>query len=86
MAIRFMKEIETFEELQEMSWSGAFQTLRRVEEKGLEEELMNLLEEIAMDTPFESDTQLNDFIWFDLENYEPFNKMWGDEEDEDEEE
>ena len=80
--IKLMKEIETFEELQDICWSGALKQLEHVEKKGLEKELIGLLEEISDYQPFESETQLNDFIWFDLENYEPFERLWDNDEEE----
>ena len=80
--IKLMKEIETFEELQDICWSGALTQLEQIEKKGLEKELIDLLEELSDYQPFKSETQLNDFIWFDLQNYEPFERLWDDEEEE----
>ena len=84
--VKIMKEIETFEELQDICWSGALKQLEQVEKKGLEKELIDLLEELSDYQPFESETQLNDFIWFDLENYEPFERLWDNNEEENVEE
>ena len=80
--IKLMKEIETFEELQDICWSGALTQLEQIEKKGLEKELIGLLGELSDYQPFESETQLNDFIWFDLQNYEPFERLWDNDEEE----
>lgn len=76
--ITYKATIETFEQLEDMCWSGALTTLKQVKEKGLEQELMDLLVMISEGEPFESDTEINDFIWFDLENYEGFEDLWKD--------
>ena len=62
------KEITSFEELKENSWSGAIDTLDRIEELGLEDEFMAVLEECfdyKNETP--NETEVNDFIWFETE-------------------
>ena len=62
------KEITSFEELKENSWSGAVDTLNRIEELKLEDEFMNILEECfdyENETP--TDIDINDFIWFETE-------------------
>lgn len=51
-----------FDDLQRQCWSGALDTLKRVSDEGLEDELLNFLEE-AMDEP--TLTEVNDFLWFD---------------------
>lgn len=76
------REINGFQDLQDNAWSGAVAVLEQVEKKGKEDEVLDLLEEIFFGyTPTE--TEVNDFIWFDLENY--IEGLW-DEEDEEEEE
>lgn len=52
-----------FEDLKKESWSGAVDTLQKIEEEGKEDELMELLQDIFTDIPTE--TELNDFLWFD---------------------
>lgn len=62
--MEIIKEINDFYALMENSWSGAIDTLKDVEEAGKQEELMELLEETFYgETPTE--TQVNDFLWFD---------------------
>ena len=51
-------------ELYDMSWSGGRETLDDIFEHDKEEELMNLLEEVFFDE-IPSDTEVNDFLWFE---------------------
>ena len=74
MSIRVTMVIEDFDDLKDRCWGGAVSVLEKVEEKGMEDELMDLLEQFD----FESETDLNDFIHFDLENWEPFDRLWDD--------
>lgn len=53
-----------FNELYDMSWSGGKDTLDDIFEHDREEELMNLLEEVFFDE-IPSDTEVNDFLWFE---------------------
>lgn len=71
-----------FNELKEQSWSGAIDTLNRIEEEGKEDELMDFLEECFVETP--TDTEVNDFLWFEDEYI--FEVLETEDEDEDEEE
>lgn len=55
-----------FDTLYNNSWSGAINTLNTIRENDKEDELMDLLEEIFYeDIPTE--TQVNDFLWFEDE-------------------
>ena len=70
--------VNNFYTLKEKSWAGALQTLEQVEEKGKEKELLDLINGVLTD--YENgltDTQLNDFLWFDV-NYieENIGKLW----------
>lgn len=51
-------------EIYDMSWSGGRDTLDDIFEHDKEEELMNLLEEVFFDE-IPSDTEVNDFLWFE---------------------
>lgn len=66
--------VNDFGALKASSWSGALQTLEAIEEKGLEDEFLNLLNDILQSDNAEgstwTDTQLNDFIWFDTDYIE----------------
>ena len=71
-----------FEDLRDNCWSGAIDTLDRVEEEGKEEELMDLLEEV-----FEGNiptlTEVNDYLRF--EDDEIFERLEIKEDEEEEE-
>ena len=54
-----VKQEMDFEDLMNNCWSGAINTLQRVEEEGKEEELIMLLEEITSNP---SMTDLNDIL------------------------
>ena len=55
-----------FNELYDKCWSGAVDTLRDIEEAGLEDEFMDYLSEIFIDEDPVDMIALNDFIWFIL--------------------
>ena len=59
----YIKKECDFYELKKNSWSGAVETLEKIEEEGKEDELMQLLEEEFSGEAEE--TELNDFLWFE---------------------
>ena len=61
-----VKEYNNFYEIMDMCWSGAIDTLKDIERNNREDEFMNLLEEMFMETT-PTETEVNDFIWFDRE-------------------
>lgn len=61
------KEISNFWELKENSWSGALDTLKDIENADKEDELMQLLEEVYADGETPTETDVNDFLWFERE-------------------
>ena len=61
-----VKQEMNFEDLMNNRWSGAINTLQRVEEEGKEEELIILLEEIFIDE-IPTMTEINDILWFEDE-------------------
>ncbi len=63
----FVKKEISFDDLKEICWSGALQNLEEIEEKGKENELMQLLGEVFFDE-IPTEIELNDFLWF--ENFE----------------
>lgn len=69
-------EVHNFYDLKQNSWSGAIQTLDAIEEKGLENEFIDLVNEVIADGLEE--TKLNDFIWFDTDYIEEYLgvKLW----------
>ena len=58
------KEYNNFDEIMDMCWSGAIDTLKDIERNNRENEFMNLLEEMFIETT-PTDTEVNDWIWFD---------------------
>lgn len=61
----YVKEDLSFEDLKKRCWSGAIDTLQKIEEEGEEKQkqLMNLLQEEFSSTP--SITEVNDLLWFE---------------------
>ena len=61
MTITYELDLNSFE-----AWSGAKETLDRIQREGKCEELENVLEELYPDGMTE--TELNDLLWFDSES------------------
>lgn len=60
----YIKKDFGFEELKDNSWSGAVDTLEDIEKSDKEEELMELLEQVFFDE-IPTDTEVNDYLWFE---------------------
>ena len=58
------KEINGFNELADMVWSGAVDTIADIQNANKEDECMNFLEMVFCDE-VPTDTAVNDFIWFE---------------------
>lgn len=58
------KEINGFYELADMVWSGAVDTLNDIIDANKEDEFMDFLEMVFCDD-VPTDTEVNDFIWFE---------------------
>lgn len=87
--MEIIKEINGFYDLMENSWSGAIDTLRDIENANLEEEFMENLENVYFLGETPTDTELNDFIWFERDTIYSdlgLNENGELEDDEDEEE
>ena len=59
-------EINSFHELADMVWSGAVDTIADIQKANKEDEFMNFLEMVfgeCEEVP--TDTEVNDFIWFE---------------------
>lgn len=80
MEITYKKTITNFYDLKDLCWSGAIQQLEKVEELGYEDELMEWIEENQGEGGFDSSTELNDLIWFGLDD-DPIwrERLWGGE-------
>ena len=63
--MKIIKEIDSFNDLMENSWSGAIDTLQDIANANLEEEFMENLKNIYFLGKTPTDTELNDFIWFE---------------------
>lgn len=77
-------ELNTWQELFRNSWAGALDTLREIEEQGREEEALDILEELfdpAVWGKIPSETDVNDYIWFNLADDM---NLYGDDDEEDE--
>ena len=74
--------VNNWSDLKCQSWSGALQTLEAIEEKGKQEEFIDLINEIISNEEDQKieETKLNDFIWFDTDYIEEFLncKLWED--------
>ena len=58
------KEINGFYELADMVWSGAVDTIADIQNANKEDEFMDFLEMVFCEEP-PTDTEVNDFIWFE---------------------
>ena len=58
------KEINDFYALANMVWSGAVDTIADIQNANKEDEFMNFLEMVFCDE-VPTDTEVNDFIWFE---------------------
>lgn len=58
------KEINGFYELADMAWSGAVDTIADIQNANKENEFMDFLEMVFCDD-VPTDTNVNDFIWFE---------------------
>lgn len=58
------KEINDFYALADMVWSGARDTIADIQNTNKEDEFMNFLEAVFCDE-VPTDTEVNDFIWFE---------------------
>ena len=67
LVVKTINEYDTndFYNLFENSWSGARDTLEDIIKAEKEEEFMQYLDEVFCDSDEITDTELNDFIWFE---------------------
>ncbi len=77
-------EINDFNAVAAMAWSGAVQVCQEIIMQDREEEAMALIEEIFFDS-VPSATELNDFIWFELADMMDLYKEDAEEDTEEEE-
>lgn len=77
----YIKKEMDWNAIKENSWAGAVPVCEEVEKQGREDEAMSLIEEVFYDE-IPDETQVNDFIWFDLAD---MLHLYDEEEEEDEE-
>lgn len=67
LVVKTINEYDTndFYNLFENSWNGARDTLEDIIKAEKEEEFMQYLDEVFCDSDEITDTELNDFIWFE---------------------
>lgn len=65
ITINVQKELD-FEDIKDMVWSGAINTINTIEEHGKSEEFMQMLSEIFYEN-IPTDTEINDLLWFEPE-------------------
>lgn len=61
------QEVTDAYELQDMLWSGGLDTFKEIMEKNKEDQLIDLLEEVFCDE-VPTNTEVNDYLWFDRDN------------------
>ena len=62
--MKIRREINSFHELADMVWSGAVDTIADIQNANKEDEFMIFLEDVFCDE-VPTDTEVNDFIWFE---------------------
>ena len=63
--MKVIVEMDSFETIMDNSWSGAKEVCREIYKQHRDKEAMNIIEDIFYDD-VPNDTELNDFIWFEL--------------------
>lgn len=77
----YIKTEMDWNDIKENSWAGAGPVCEEVKKQGREDEAMSLIEEVFYGE-IPDETQVNDFIWFDLAD---MLHLYDEEEEEDEE-
>lgn len=67
--IEYTNTIDTFDELYDLCWSGALQRLDEIRDLDLEDEFMEYLSDILSYSKDLTLTDINDFIWFDCDEW-----------------
>lgn len=86
LVVKAVKYIDEFYELKDICWAGASDVLDMIEDEGLEDEAMQVINDYFDNEEEEiEETNLNDFIWFELEDIMKEYGYLQTEEEEDEE-
>ena len=67
--IEYTNTIDTFDELYDLCWSGALQRLDEIRDLYLKDEFMEYLSDILSYSKDLTLTDINDFIWFDCDEW-----------------
>ena len=67
--IQYTNTIDTFDELYNLCWSGALQRLDEIRDLDLKDEFMEYLSDILSYSKELTLTDINDFIWFDCDEW-----------------
>lgn len=67
--IEYTNTIDTFDELYDLCWSGALQRLDEIRDLDLEDEFMEYLSDILSYSKDLTLTDINDFIWFEVDDW-----------------
>mgnify|MGYP005763028855 FL=1 len=67
--IEYTNTIDTFDELYNLCWSGALQRLDEIRDLDLEDEFMEYLSDILSYSKDLTLTDINDFIWFEVDEW-----------------
>lgn len=67
--IKYTNTIDSFDELYDLCWSGALQRLDEISDLNLEDEFMEYLSDMLSYSKDLTLTDINDFIWFDCDEW-----------------
>lgn len=62
-------DIDNFDDLYEMCWSGALDRLNEARENDIEEEFFDYIVEQLQYNDYLTETTVNDFIWFECDDW-----------------
>lgn len=83
----FIKREISWEYISENSWAGAVEVVREIEQQGREEEawdiVVSYVDASAVGGDLPTETDVNDFVWFELAD---IMDLYGDSEEEDDDE
>ena len=79
----YIKRDYDFNELFQNSWSGAIDSLKEIEKNDKENELMEFLE-VVFSESVPTETEVNDFLWFESDEIYEYLGMSDNEEEEEE--
>lgn len=78
--MEYKNEIQSFDDLYDLCWSGARYRMQEIDELGCQSEFMDYLETIFSDRIPEL-VEINDFIWFEVDDWIEEHKIediiWG---------